>query len=123
MPMANEFSTHQKGQLIQDGIIKQDILPNYSFNLLSREQPLSSILHRENTLRVSKKCLPITWTDECVHNDFNPKAFLNLHRFHSNLSDSLEYLLSETELKRFTVEPLLLKKPKTGRPLNFVAKF
>ena len=117
-----EFSAHKKGQLIQEDIVKQDILPNYSFNLCPENNLYPGYYTEKIPESFNSGCLPVTWTDECVHNDFNPKAFLNLHRFHTNLSESLDYLLSDDELKRFTEEPLLLKKPKLDGSLSFVSE-
>ena len=57
-------------------------------------------------------CLPISWADENVKVDFNPKAFINLAPMSANGFQELgELLHSKDTLYKYASEPLLIHRP------------
>jgi len=104
-------------------IKKKDILKNYAFNLC----PENSLYPGYYTEKIPEaflgNCLPISWTDNNVDYDFNKKAFINLLDYtKDNFSEIMQLLKDDNYLKRFTNEPLLLKKPNLDKEINFVNK-
>ena len=104
-------------------VTKLDIMTKYAFNLC----PENSIYPGYTSDRVPGaifgKCLPITWADQNINYEFNPKAFVNLNdHFHDNFESIIENLKSDEYLKRFSQEPLLLKKPTLEKEIKFVEK-
>ena len=57
-------------------------------------------------------CLPISWADENLKIDFNPRAFINLAPMSiSNFSELKEILHSRKILEAYANEALLINKP------------
>jgi hypothetical protein len=102
---------------------KKDILKNYSFNLC----PENSLYPGYYTEKVPEaflsKCLPLTWADNNINLDFNEKSFVNLLNYSGDNYFEINNLLKdENFLKKFTMEPLLLKKPNLDEEIIFVKK-
>jgi len=104
-------------------IKKKKILMNYAFNLC----PENSLFPGYYTEKIPEaflgKCLPITWADNNVYNDFNKKSFINLlEHTKDDFGEIMELIKNNNFLKKFTTEPLLLKKPNLDNEINFVKK-
>lgn len=112
-----EISDHNSS-----GLFKKDILANYSFNLCPENNLYPGYFTEKIPEAFQAGCLPVTWVDPNVKCDFNPKAFINLHDFAANYEDVIEILNSETELKKISKEPLLLKKPSILPLVDFIEK-
>jgi hypothetical protein len=102
-------------------IKKKEIMQNYAFNLC----PENSLFPGYYTEKIPEsylgKCLPISWVDQNVSVDFNPKAFINLLDYSKNNYQEICNLLKDDYfLKKFTNEPLLLKSINLNNELMFV---
>ena len=105
----------------QSGFVKFDELQAVAFNLC----PENSLFPGYYTEKIPEAflagCLPITWTDQNVQVDFNPKAMINLEPMHWNQFAELpDILLNETRLAAFADEPLMLKRPSIEPIINFL---
>ena len=104
-------------------IIKIDILKNYAFNLC----PENSLYPGYYTEKIPEAflggCLPISWADQNIKYDFNTNSFINLLDYtNNNYGEIIEQLNDDLFLKKFTNEPLLLKKPNLENEIKFVKK-
>ena len=104
-------------------IKKLDILKNYAYNLC----PENSLYPGYYTEKIPEaflgKCLPISWADNNINYDFNTKAFINLLNYSKdNYTEICELLKDDNFLKKFTNEPLLLKKPTLDNEIKFINK-
>lgn len=102
---------------------KLEILKNYAFNLC----PENSLYPGYYTEKIPEaflgKTLPITWVDQNVKQDFNPKSFINLlDHTNDNYFNVIQLLNDDLFLKKFTNEPLMLKKPNLDNEIKFVKK-
>jgi hypothetical protein len=69
------------------------------------------------------KCLPISWADNNINEEFNKKAFINLNNFlNSDMQELFKSLREESFLREYTKEPLLFKKPSLNIEKNFFEK-
>ena len=106
-----------------DPIKKIDILKNYAFNLC----PENSLYPGYYTEKIPEAflggCLPISWADQNIKYDFNTNSFINLLDYtNNNYDEIIEQLNDDLFLKKFTNEPLLLKKPNLENEIKFVKK-
>ena len=104
-------------------IKKKEIMQNYAFNLC----PENSLFPGYYTEKIPEsflgKCLPISWADQNVSVDFNPKAFINLLNYsNNNYKEVCNLLKDDFFLKKFTNEPLLLKSINLNNEMTFVNK-
>jgi hypothetical protein len=102
---------------------KFDIMKNYSFNLC----PENILYPGSYTEKIPDafigKCLPISWADNTVKIDFNPNAFINLNDHLDNDFQQLFDSLRDVDfLKKYSKEPLLLKKPNLDSEIKFVER-
>lgn len=76
-------------------IKKKEIMQNYAFNLC----PENSLFPGYYTEKIPEsylgKCLPISWVDQNVSVDFNPKAFINLLDYSKNNYQEICNLLKD----------------------------
>lgn len=100
------------------GFLKKDILKKFSFNLCPENGLYPGYYTEKIPEAFNSGCLPITWTDENVDADFNPRAFLNLLPFAiKGYGSIISQLLEDKNLQRFSNESLLISKP-TLEPLK-----
>jgi hypothetical protein len=102
---------------------KIEILNKYAFNLC----PENSLYPGYYTEKVPEaflgKCLPLTWADNNIYQDFNEKSFINLLNYSKdNYLEISNLLKDEIFLKKFTTEPLLLNEPNLDQEINFCKK-
>lgn len=94
------------------GFLKKDVLEKFSFNLCPENGLYPGYYTEKIPEAFNSGCLPITWADENISADFNPKAFINLLPFAKNNYEETQTMLSDQMLLgRFEGEPLLSNKP------------
>jgi hypothetical protein len=68
-------------------------------------------------------CLPVSWVDNNVNIDFNPNSFVNLLNYvQDDYQLILDLLKDHSFLKKFSTEPLLLKKVDLSKEFNFISR-
>lgn len=102
------------------GYKKKDIMKNYAFNLCPENNMYPGNYTEKILDSFIGKCLPISWADNNINEEFNNKAFINLNVFlNSDWQELFKSLKDESFLRKYTKEPLLFKKPS----LNIEKKF
>lgn len=104
-------------------LLKIEILKKYAFNLC----PENSLYPGYYTEKVPEaflgKCLPLTWADNNINQDFNEKSFINLLNYSKdNYLEISSLLKDENFLIKYTKEPLLLNKPDLNKEMDFIKK-
>jgi len=102
---------------------KIHIMKNYSFNLC----PENILYPGSYTEKIPDafvgKCLPISWTDSNVKVDFNSNAFINLNDYmDTDFQQLFDSLTDINFLRKYSKEPLLLKKPNLELEIEFITK-
>jgi hypothetical protein len=102
---------------------KIDIFNNFAFNFCLE----NSIIPGFSGARVADafvgKCLPITYAHQSINYDYNMNAFINLNdHFHDNFQGIIHNLKDDFFLRKFTIEPLLLKPLSLDKEIKFVEK-
>jgi len=104
-------------------VTKLDIMKNYAFNLCPENNIHPGYTSDRVLTAFIGKCLPITWVDQNINYEFNPKAFVNLNdHFQDNFVSIINNLKDDNFLRQFTKEPLLLKRPNLEKEIKFVEK-
>ena len=112
------FNPNIKNHL-ESGIIKYDELQHFAFNLCPENGMFPGYYTEKIPEAFMAGCLPISWADENVKVDFNPKAFINLAPMSANgFQDLGELLHSKDTLYKYASEPLLIHRP-TLDPLKY----
>jgi len=92
--------------------LKKDILAKYAFNLCPENGIHPGYVTEKIPEAFAAGCLPITFVDESVSVDFNPKAFINLGPMAKNSFEELEQRLhSKALLEAYAEEPLMTQIP------------
>jgi hypothetical protein len=105
----------------QSGFDKFDELQHVAFNLCPENGLFPGYYTEKIPEAFLAGCLPITWTDQNVQVDFNPKAMINLESMHWNQFAELpDLLLNETRLAAFADEPLMLNRPSIEPTISFL---
>lgn len=106
----------------KSGLEKLEILKDFRFNLC----PENSLYPGYYTEKIPEAfyadTLPITWVDCNATVDFNPNAFINLLPLAAGGYETahLEYILSDENIQKKPLEPLLTKKPSLDDLRNFL---
>lgn len=91
---------------------KKEILQNYAFNLCPENSLYPGYVTEKVPEAFATGCLPITYVDESMDVDFNPKAMINMAKLdHANFEE-LGALFNARSLKAFSQESLLTHKPR-----------
>lgn len=102
---------------------KIEIMKNYAFNLCPENSLYPGYYCEKVPDAFMGKCLPITWADNNISQDFNEKSFVNLINYtKNNYKDICELLKDEIFLKKFADQPLLLEKPNLEKEEKFIQK-
>ena len=113
-----EIKDHNKSNFF-----KKNLLNNYAFNLCPENNLYPGGYSEKIPDAFASKCLPISYSDQNVNLDFNKNAFINLLDYvEDNYKEICNLLKDENYLKKFTKEPLLLKKPNLDKERVFVEK-
>jgi sulfur relay (sulfurtransferase) DsrF/TusC family protein len=106
---------------LESGIVKYEELQKVAFNLCPENGMHPGYYTEKIPEAFMAGCLPITWTDENVKVDFNPKAFINLAPMSSNNFVELQDILhSKKLLSAYAEEALLLNKPSLDQLKKFI---
>ena len=89
----------------------ESVLEQYAFNLCPEETLYPAYVTDKIPAAFLAGCLPISWVDQSVSIDFNPKAFVNLADMAAKEFVGVENLLSDKYLQQFADQALLLNKP------------
>ena len=97
---------------LESGIIKFAELQKFAFNLCPENGMYPGYYTEKIPEAFMAGCLPISWADENVRADFNPKAFINLAPMtYKNFSDLSEILHSQNILSTYAEQALLSSRP------------
>jgi hypothetical protein len=106
----------------ESGLVKFDELQNFAFNLCPENGMHPGYYTEKIPEAFIAGCLPITWADDNVKADFNPKAFINLAPMSgTNFLDLAEILHSKTKLAAYAEQALIIEKPSLQPLKNFLA--
>jgi hypothetical protein len=94
------------------GFLKRDVLKDFSYNLCPENGLYPGYYTEKIPEAFYSGCLPITWADENISVDFNPRSFLNLQPlFKNDFRELREILLNKEILEAYQSEALLHTKP------------
>jgi hypothetical protein len=114
------FNPNIKNHL-ESGIVKFKELQKVAFNLCPENGMYPGYYTEKIPEAFMAGCLPITWVDENVQIDFNPKAFINLAPMSLDYFSDLENILnSKNRLLSYSEQALLLERPSIEPLKNFV---
>jgi len=96
-------------------------MKNYAFNLCPENNMYPGNYTEKILDSFIGKCLPISWADNNINEEFNKKAFINLNNFlNSDMQELFKSLREESFLREYTKEPLLLKKPNLDSEIKYI---
>jgi hypothetical protein len=96
----------------ESGFAKFDELQNFAFNLCPENGMHPGYYTEKIPEAFMAGCLPITWADENVKADFNPKAFINLAPMSAtHFAELPDILHSAASLSEYAGQALLIQKP------------
>lgn len=114
------FSPNIKNHL-ESGIVKYDELQKVAFNLCPENGMYPGYYTEKIPEAFMAGCLPITWVDENVKADFNPKAFINLAPMSHNNFYELKHILHTREfLNTYAEQALLIHRPSLDQLKRFI---
>lgn len=114
------FNPHIKNHS-ESGLVKFDELQNFAFNLCPENGMHPGYYTEKIPEAFMAGCLPITWADDNVKADFNPKAFINLAPMSENYFSELgEILHSRNILLAYAEQALLLSRPSLQPLKNYL---
>jgi hypothetical protein len=101
---------------------KKDVLKKYSFNLCPHTWSSPGVYSSDIPDAFLAKCLPITWADNNIENEFNKDSFINLINYqYNNYQEVIDLLKDDIFLDKFTKEPLLRYRPNLEKEVKFVS--
>ena len=102
---------------------KKNIMTNYAFNLCPENSLYPGFYTEKIPEAFLGNCLPLTWVDKNIKYDFNENCFVNLLDYAYDNYKEICYLLKEKDfLKKFSNQPLLIKKPNLDKEIFFIKK-
>jgi hypothetical protein len=103
--------------------LKRDILEAYAYNLCPENGIYPGYITEKIPEAFSAGCLPISFIDESVKIDFNPKSFINLASVaKNNFSDLKNIFQSQLKMASFADEPLIVEQPSISSLQSFIHK-
>tara|TARA_B100001057_G_scaffold501155_1_gene621162 strand:- start:4835 stop:5806 length:972 start_codon:yes stop_codon:yes gene_type:complete len=106
----------------KSNFFKYDILKNYKFNLCPANTIFPGYYTQDIVESFDASCLPITWSDQNISEDFNKNSLVNLNDNFSEIKKCILNLKDENYLKKFMNEPLFNEKPNLENEFNFMKK-
>lgn len=104
------FNPNVKNHL-ESGIIKYDELQKVAFNLCPENGMHPGYYTEKIPEAFMAGCLPITWADENIKVDFNPRAFINLAPMSYQCFNELEEILNTQKiLDSYAEQPLITNR-------------
>ena len=114
------FNPNIKNHL-ESGIVKFEELQKFAFNLCPENGMYPGYYTEKIPEAFMAGCLPISWADENVGADFNPKAFINLAPMtYKNFSELSEILHSQNILSAYSEQALLTSRPSLENLQKFI---
>jgi hypothetical protein len=102
--------------------LKKNILANYAYNLCPENGIYPGYVTEKIPEAFAAGCLPITYVDESVSLDFNPRAFINLVAMANSSVKRLDQPFnSKALLESYAGEPLIFNKPSILRFKEFIS--
>ncbi len=102
---------------------KKDILKKYFFSLCPHNDIYPGYYEEKIPESFLSGCIPISWADDNISNDFNPKAFINLNNgFFNDFDNFILKIKDDDYLKKFLNEPLINYKLDLSKERDFVSK-
>jgi hypothetical protein len=96
----------------ESGLNKFAELQKFAFNLCPENGMHPGYYTEKIPEAFMAGCLPITWADENVKIDFNPKAFINLAPMSgTNFVELADILHSKTKLAAYAEQALIINRP------------
>jgi len=107
----------------QSHFVKKDVLQKYAFNLCPENSLYPGYYTEKIPESFQSGALALAWTDTNVCVDFNSEAFINLEPMaHLNYSPLTQLLNTESYLRQFCDQPLLLKMPSLAPTKQFITE-
>lgn len=105
----------------RSNFFKRDILQKYAFNLCPENGIYSGYVTEKIPEAFASGCLPITFVDDSVKVDFNPKSFVNLALMtENNFAEFKNIFQSKLKIASYADEPLMLEQPSTYSLKSFI---
>ena len=101
---------------------KFDILKNYKLNLCPANSIYPGYYIESIVESFDALCMPITWADQNISMDFNPKSFININDDYNNIDKLISLIKNKDYLKRLNEQPLFIKKPNLELEFKFIKK-
>ncbi len=102
---------------------KKDILKKYFYNLCPHNDIYPGYYEEKIPESFLSGCLPISWADENISQDFNPKAFINLNNgFYKDFENFVVKIKDDDYLKSFLDEPLINYELNLNEEREFASK-
>lgn len=96
----------------ESGLVKFDELQKFAFNLCPENGMHPGYYTEKIPEAFMAGCLPITWADDNIKVDFNPKAFINLAPMsRTNFLELADILHSKAKLAAYAEQALIIDKP------------
>ena len=95
----------------KSNFLKKNILANYAFNLCPENGMFPGYVTEKIPEAFAAGCLPITFVDESVNIDFNPKAIINIATLDLDNLEELKNILNESSTQAIAQESLILQRP------------
>ncbi len=106
----------------ESGLIKFNELQKFAFNLCPENGMHPGYYTEKIPEAFMAGCLPITWADENVKADFNPRAFINLAPMSgTNFSELADVLQSKAKLAAYAEQALIINRPSLQPLKKFLA--
>jgi len=107
----------------QSHFVKKEILQKYAFNLCPENSLYPGYYTEKIPESFQSGALALGWTDANVCADFNSDAFINLEPMaHLDYSPLTQLLNTESYLRQFCDQPLLLKMPTLDPAKQFITE-
>jgi len=107
----------------QSHFFKKEVIKKFAFNLCPENSLYPGYYTEKIPESFQSGALPLGWTDSNVCADFNPKAFINLEPMaYLDYTPLTELLNSESYLRQFCDQPLLLKMPTLDPAKQFITE-
>jgi len=104
-------------------IFKDDVLQNYMFNICPENTMFPGYYTEKVPEAFGAGCIPVTWADQNIASEFNPRAFINLADFAATgYREGFKRALRAESMTRLVSTPLLDKAPDFATLLQFVQK-
>ena len=107
----------------ESGIAKDDVLRDFAVNLCPENSLYPGYYTEKVVEAFGAGCLPVTWAEQSIGVDFNPRAFINALDFAATGYEAgLREALSPRSFAEYADQPLLLKSPSIEPLFDFLRR-